>query len=78
MLDFSNYSIKSKYDYNLNKLVIGKMKDETTGVAIKDVVGLKPKMHSYVVEDSSELKRTNRNELKCCSNNKTLNKWNSK
>ena len=74
MLDFSNYSIKSKYDYNLNKLVIGKMKDETTGVAIKDVVGLKPKMHSYVVEDSSELKRTNRNELKCYSNNKTLNK----
>ena len=62
MLDFSNYSIKSKYDYNLNKLVIGKMKDETTGVAIKDVVGLKPKMHSYVVEDSSERKRTNRNE----------------
>ena len=74
MLDFSNYSIKSKYDYNLNKLVIGKMKDETTGVAIKGVVGLKPKMHSYVVEDSSELKRTNRNELKCYSNNKTLNK----
>ena len=74
MLDFSNYSIKSKYDYNLNKLVIGKMKDETTGVATKDVVGLKPKMHSYVVEDSSELKRTNRNELKCYSNNKTLNK----
>ena len=31
-------------------------------VAIKDVVGLKPKMHSYVVEDSSERKRTNRNE----------------
>ena len=38
------------------------MKDETTGVAIKDVVGLKPKMHSCVVEDSSKLKKTNRNE----------------
>ena len=33
------------------------MKDETTGVAIKDVVGLKPKMHSCVVEDSSKLKK---------------------
>ena len=54
------------------------MKDETTGVAIKDVVGLKPKMHSCVVEDSSKLKKTNRNEQKCCSNKKTLNKQNSK
>ena len=62
MLYFSNYSIKSKCYHNLNKLVIGKMKDETTGVAIKDVVGLKPKMHSCVVEDSSKLKKTNRNE----------------
>ena len=62
MLYFSNYSIKSKYYHNLNKLVIGKMKDETTGVAIKDVVGLKPKMQSCVVEDSSKLKKTNRNE----------------
>ena len=54
------------------------MKDETTGVAIKDVVGLNPKMHSCVVEDSSKLKKTNRNEQKCCSNKKTLNKQNSK
>ena len=35
MFDFSNYSTKSKYyDYS-NKLVIGKMKYETGGVAIK-------------------------------------------
>ena len=35
---------------------------QRTGVVIKDVVGSKPKMHSYVVEDSSELKKTNRNK----------------
>ena len=36
MFDFSNYSTKSKYCDNSNKLVVGKMKDETAGVAIED------------------------------------------
>ena len=40
---FSKYSTKPKYDKS-NKLVIGKMKDETIGVAIDKFVGLKPKM----------------------------------
>ena len=35
MFDSSNYSIKSKYYDNSNKLVIRKMKGETAGVAIK-------------------------------------------
>ena len=38
MFDFSNYSTKSKYYDNSNKLVIGKMKDETAGVAIEEFV----------------------------------------
>ena len=33
------------------------MKDETGGVAIEEIVGLKPKMFSFV-EDSSEYKKT--------------------
>ena len=37
MLGFSNYL--TKYD-NSNKLVIGKMKYQTAGVAIKEFVGL--------------------------------------
>ena len=41
MFDFSNYSTKSKYCDDSNKLVIGKMKDETGGVATEEVVGLK-------------------------------------
>ena len=34
MFDFSNDLTKSKYYDNSNKLVVGKMKDETVGVAI--------------------------------------------
>ena len=46
MFDFSNYSTKSKYYDNLNKLVAGKMKDETASAAIEEIVGLKPNMYS--------------------------------
>ena len=51
MFDFSNYSIKSKYYDNSNKLNIGKMKDETGGDAIEEYVGLKPKMYSFLVDN---------------------------
>ena len=34
------------------------MKDEKAGVGIKELVGLKPKMCSFLVDDSSELKKT--------------------
>ena len=50
MFDFSNYSTKSKYYDNLNKLVIGKMKDETAGAVFKSFVKIKPKMYSYLVD----------------------------
>ena len=36
MFHFSNYSTKSKYYDNSNKLVVGKMKDKTAGVAIEE------------------------------------------
>ena len=65
MFDFSNYSTKSKYYDNSNKLVGGKMKDETAGIAIEEFVGLKPKMYSYLVDDNSEHKKAigvNRND----------------
>ena len=45
MYDFSNYSNNSKYCYNSNKLMVGKIKDETAGVAIEEFVGLKPKVY---------------------------------
>ena len=57
MFDFSNYFTKSKYCDGLNKLVIRKMKDETCGDAIEEFVGLKPKMHSFFVDDNIEHKK---------------------
>ena len=54
MFDFSNYSNKSKYYDNSNKLVIAKTKDESGGVEIKEFVGLKPNMYSYLIDDISE------------------------
>ena len=57
MCDSSNYLTKSKYYDNLNKLVVGKMKDETAGVAIEEFVGLKPKVYSYFVDDNIKHKK---------------------
>ena len=54
MFDFSNYSARSKYYDDANKLVVGKMKDETTIVATEEFLGLKTNMYSSLVDDSSE------------------------
>ena len=34
------------------------MKDETDGVVIEELVGWKPKVYSYLVDDNSEHKKT--------------------
>ena len=52
--DFSNQS--ECYD-NLNKLLVGKMKDETVCVAIAEFVRLKPSMYSYLVNDNRKHKK---------------------
>ena len=57
MFDFSNYYAESKYYDDSNKSVVYKMKDETGGVAIKEFVGLKPKIDLFLVDDSSEHKK---------------------
>ena len=71
MLDFGNYSFKSKYYDNSNKLVIGKMKDETAGIAIKKLVGLKPKMYSFLEGNGQhkKAKGVNRYTLSAISQN---------
>ena len=73
MFNFSNYSAKSKYYDKLIKLVVGKLKNETAGVAIEEFAGLKPKMHSYLVDDNSEhkeAKSVNKNVVATISHNK--------
>ena len=57
MFGSSNYSTKSKFYDNSIKLVAGKMKDETAGIPIRDFVGLKAKLYSFLVNDRSKNKR---------------------
>ena len=57
MFDFSKYATKSKYYDDSNKLVIAKMKDEASGVAIEEFVRLKPKMYSFFLVDNNEHKK---------------------
>ena len=37
--------------------MVGKVRDETAGVAIEKSVRLKPKMYSYLVDDNREHKK---------------------
>ena len=55
MFDPSNYSAKSKYYDYLNKLVVGKIKNETGDVAIEGFLGFK--MYLVLVDDSNEQKK---------------------
>ena len=56
MFDFSNYSTKSKYYDNSNKLVIGKIKDETWSVAIDKFFRFKLKIYSFLADNSEHKK----------------------
>ena len=47
MFDFCNYLTISKYYHDSNKLVIGKIKDDTVGIVIEEFIGLKPKLYSF-------------------------------
>ena len=62
MFDFSNYSTKQKYYDNPSKLVIEKKKDETGGIAMEEFVGLKPKMYSFLVDNSKHKKSKDLNK----------------
>ena len=72
MFGFSKYPTKSKYYDHSNKLVIGKMKGERTGVAIKEFAALKSRIYSFLVHNSSEDKKAksfNRNVVATKSHN---------
>ena len=56
LYDTSDYPNDHPAHSNNNKKVLGKMKDETNGILIKEFVGLRPKMYSLVEENNSEKK----------------------
>ena len=57
MFELSYFSAKRKYYDNWIKLVVGKMKDKTSGLAFKEFGGLNPNICSFLVDDSSEHKK---------------------
>ena len=56
MSDFSNFSAKSKFYDDSNKLVVGKMINKTAHVSLQEFDQLKTKMYSFLVIDDSEHK----------------------
>lgn len=55
--DNSGYDKGSPFYYSFNEKVIGKMKDEAGGRAIREFVGLRPKMYAFSVEGGGETKK---------------------
>ena len=52
--DNSDYNESSPYYFNTNKKVIGKFKDEAAGIPIREFVGLRSKMYSYIKDNQKE------------------------
>ena len=52
--DNSDYPASSPYFDKTNKKVIGKFKDEAAGVPIREFIGLRSKMYSYMKDDQKE------------------------
>ena len=50
---FINYSVKSKFYDDYNKVVVGKMKDETSCIPIKECFVLKSKIYKFWENDNS-------------------------
>ena len=57
LLYFSGYPKDSVYYDSLNKKVLGKMKNERSGVKIVEFVGLKSKMYSLIAENNKEVNK---------------------
>ena len=51
LFDNSDYPQNSKFYFSENKKVIGKFKDETAGVPIKEFIGLKCKIYSIFLDN---------------------------
>jgi hypothetical protein len=56
--DKKNYDLSEMIIFNdpTNKKVIGKFKDETNGIPIKEFIGLRAKMYSILIDDGHEKK----------------------
>ncbi len=55
-LDYSDYPEGHPYRNQKNRMVIGMFKCETRGTSILEIVGLRPKMYSYIFKDENPTK----------------------
>ena len=60
--DTSNYELDRPLPKGKNKKVIGLMKDELGGKIMTKFVGLRAKTYSYLIDDSSEDKKSKRHK----------------
>lgn len=51
LYDFASFDKKSPFYDPTNNKALGKFKDEALGRPIKEVVALRPKMYSFLIED---------------------------
>ena len=57
MFEFINYSRKSKYFNDSNKIVVDKVKNETRSAVFEEFVGLKQKISQFWVDSNSKNKK---------------------
>ena len=67
MFDTSNYIYNRPLPINVNKKVVGLVKDELGGGIITEFVALRPKAYSYKTDDNIELKKA-KGTKKCIIN----------
>ena len=68
--DTSNYELNRPLPKGKNKKVIGFMKDELGRKIMTKFIGLRAKTYSYLKDDNSEDKKSQRHK-KVCHENKT-------
>lgn len=66
LFDNSDYNVDPPFYFDFNKKVIGKMKDETCGVPIKEFIGLRSKMYAIKLGEKTikKYKGINKNVVK--------------
>ena len=52
LFDFSNYPKDSKYYNDANSILVGEMKDKTSGVPVKGFVVLNSKIYTFITEEN--------------------------
>ena len=67
--DTSNYEFNRPFPVGKNKNIIGLMKDKLGGKIMTELVALKPKTYSYLIDDGNGDKKANGTKRMCNKKN---------